>query len=549
MEIENNTMKRRIFSLLILLCLSVGNRAANPIDSLLESFDKRPTAQTANKFFDILHKGGLLDKPLRLTDSMSSDSLRQQVWYWAGEYGYAIQDYDLAVNYARRALRLIPKGSDTEADCLNLLSICHIRKGDYEQAAHYAKQCYKLDKESGDADRISSSLNTLAAIYMGANRPDEAEDYVLRGIEEARKADNPGRMAILQAMASEVYHAKGDDQRALPYIDEAIRLDSLNGMEERARMRLAQRASVLIGLHRYGDAEQTLRDAIAFLRKGDDRQSLGIALNKMGMALHCLERDEEAMPCYQEAADIFTELGDLYNEVHARRGLYETQWKSHPERARKEMERFNELKDSIYSITSAESLARYNAEFGNEWLELENHSQRRILKWGMGLAGLLGILAVVALAYIYRSRRRNRQLSEKLSSVVAELRAERMARNKEDKASEEGADDFLAQLTDVVNQEMDKGRADVNRVAAALGMSPFKLRQQMSLYTDEQPKDMIRRLRIERAAYLLRTRPELTVQETGFLCGYGDAANFTRAFKQATGLTPSEFQIKLKNLE
>ena len=116
-------MKKHIFVLSLLLCFAVGSRAKNAVDSLLECFDKKPTAQTANKFFDILHKGGLLDEPIRLSGNVTADSLCQQVWYWAGEYGYAIQDYDRAISYAQKALPLISKGSGTEADCLNLLSI------------------------------------------------------------------------------------------------------------------------------------------------------------------------------------------------------------------------------------------------------------------------------------------------------------------------------------------------------------------------------------------------------------------------------------------
>ena len=58
---------------------------------------------------------------------------------------------------------------------------------------------------------MSSSLNTLAGIYIGANQPHEAEQYILKAIELAKKANNPARMAVLQGMASEVYHAQGND--------------------------------------------------------------------------------------------------------------------------------------------------------------------------------------------------------------------------------------------------------------------------------------------------------------------------------------------------
>lgn len=115
---------------------------------------------------------------------------------------YGIQQYKEALKVATEAL-LLTKGTESEADCLNLLAIINIRLSDYEEAAKYAKQCYDIDEKSGDPDVMSSSLNTLAAIYMGANQPKEAEQYVLKGIEMAEKADNPSRMAVLQAMASE----------------------------------------------------------------------------------------------------------------------------------------------------------------------------------------------------------------------------------------------------------------------------------------------------------------------------------------------------------
>ena len=235
---------------------------------------------------------------------------------------YAVQQYQEALTTAKKTLPLC-KGSECEADCLNLLAIINIRLADYEEAATYAKQCYILDEKTGDPDVMSSSLNTLAAIYMGANQEDEAEKYVMKGIEMAEKANNPSRMAVLQAMASEVYHAKGDDQKALSYIERAYQIDKELGNQAKAKVRLAQKASVLIGLHNYQEAITTLNEVIPFLRKSEDRQSLGIACNKMGMAQYSLKHEDEAIKYYREAADIFMALGDPYNEVHARKGLYE----------------------------------------------------------------------------------------------------------------------------------------------------------------------------------------------------------------------------------
>ena len=105
------------------------------------------------------------------------------------------------------------------------------------------------------ADEKGDLLLEQADSLYGAQQYKEAEKYVLKGIEMAEKADNPSRMAVLQAMASEVYHAMGDDEQALRYIERAYEIDKQLGNEPRAMVRLAQKASVLVGKHEYEEAE------------------------------------------------------------------------------------------------------------------------------------------------------------------------------------------------------------------------------------------------------------------------------------------------------
>ena len=333
---------------------------------------------------------------------------------------YGVQQYREANQKALEALPLC-KGTEAEADCLNLLAIINIRLSDYVTAAQYAKQCYALDMKTGDPDVISSSLNTLAGIYLGAKQPKEAEQYVLKGIEMARKADNPQRLAILLAMASEVYHALGEDTKALPYIEQAYEINREMGNEASAMVRLAQKASVLIGLKNYKEAETTLKQVIPFLRQTPDRHSLGIALNKMGMAVLSQDREREAALYYREAANIFREMGDPYNEVQAQRGLYECLWKNEPAEARRSLKRFEELKDSIYNNVSAETLAKYSAEFGNDWLKIENHEQRRAKMWAIVLATAILIIGCLIWWRMRRRQQRQAHINAELNEHIREL--------------------------------------------------------------------------------------------------------------------------------
>lgn len=478
------------------------------------------------------------------------------MWYWAGEYLNDGQRYADAERNLLQALPLLQGGADrsTEADCLNLLAVVYVRLSEYDNAAKYALQCYQLDEASGDADRISSSLNTLASIYMGGGQPQEAEQYILKAIDMARQADNPARMAVLQGMASEVYHALGNDSEALKHVDEAYRIDHEAGREDRAMVRLAQKASVLLGLHRWADAEAILAQAIPFFRKSGDQHSLGIALNKMGMALLSQKRPQEAVAYYREAAQIFSRMGDLANELHARRGLYESLWQSDPDAAKAELDRFNDLKDSIYNNVSAENLARYNAEFGNDWLQLDNHAQRRAKWWAVTLAVAAMLMAAAIWWGMRRRHRRQQQVNEQLSTDIIKLReqyrelnmrydnalATRPNADAEDLS--ESDKEFLEHIVDTANFLITDGQVDATTVAAQMGMSLFQLRQRLAALTGDTPQAFIQNIRMRRARHLLDNHRELNVTEVARLCAYSDTPNFTRAFKKAFGVTPTQYK-------
>lgn len=526
------------------------------VEDLIQDFDRRETVATANAFLEILRMQDFFESPIRFTGKDSKDTLRQQVWYWAGEWYYDQSKYQQALNYGKKALPLFHL-TEERADCLNLLAICNIRMGDYDEAAQYAKEVYRLDLQSGDADRQSSSLNTLGTIYLYANQPKEAEKYILRGIALAETTGNTARLAILKGKASEIYHAQGNDQDALRYAEAAYRLDKDAGREDKAVLRLAQKASVLIGLHQYKEAEQVLAEIIPALRKIGDRQSLGVACNKMGMALYSQKRDAEAVPYYREAVAIFSAIGDMANELHSHRGLYETLWKSNPDEAKRELDKFNDLKDSLYNNVSAESLAKYNAEFGNDWLQVENHEAKARLRLAVGLSAFLALMAMLIWLVMRRRHRRQTEINERLTSDIAELREKYnnlqihydnalMTSKNHDESERLNVSDqeFLEKTVNTINELIHGGQIDATTVAERLGMSLFQLRQRLGDVTGETPQSFIQMIRMRRARHLLDHHPELNVTEIGQLCAYQDTPNFTRAFKKMFGITPTQYLEK-----
>ena len=542
---------------MLLLMPCVVHAAEGDFMRLLGQFEKTARAAEANRLFALLHEEEFTDSLIRFDGSVHADSLRSQVWYWSAEYLYSRQQYKEAAEYGEKALPLL-KGKAGESDCLNLLAVIFIRLTDYTSAARYAKLCYALDEKSGDPDMMSSSLNTLAAIYMGANQPKEAEKYILKALEAVEKAANPSRKAVLLGMASEIYHAIGDDKKSLPYAEESYQLEKQLGHADKAVLRLSQKASALIGLHDYKQAEQILRSAIPQLRAMGDQHSLAIADNKMGMALLCQKREAEAVPYYREAAQILQKMGDMANEMHARRGLYESLWNTQPDSAKMELNRFNDLKDSLYTNASAESLARYSAEFDNDWLQKEREAERsakhRIAGIAIGVILLLTLLAAAIWWVMSRRHKCQAKINEQLTANIGELREKyrQLSLEYNQAMAEQRAQEQTGQLNDADREFLDKtinhinnmmlnGQVDADSVAKAMGMSLYQFRQRLNSVTGEKPQDFITTMRMKRAQHLLDHHPELNIAEIAVLCAYNDTPNFTRAFKKFYGKTPTQY--------
>lgn len=517
----------------------------------------------ANRFFTLLDKEEFTENKIQFTVQVPADSVRQQVLYWASEWFYDKQDYNKAKEYGLKALSLYKGESEGKADCLNLLGCVYVRLGDFKNAAIYAKQCLQIDVASGDHDRISSSMNTLAGIYMAGHQTKEAEKLILEAINHADLANNLPRKAVLLGTASEIYHSLTQEEKALDYARQSYALEQKLGRRLHAAYRLDQQASALMGLKRYKEAEQALRQAIDVMREEGDMHSLAIASNHMGTCLIWQKRNDEAFPYYREAADLFIKMGDPVNEMYSRRGLCLSLWESNPDSARSELNRFNFLKDSLYTSESAEALARINAEFGNDQLAIENAQEHSAHMRDIIIAcAIILLLAVAAWYAVRRQRRLNQQRTSKLVREIEQLRDKTAAaqaelvelRNSTETNNEQttvpdavkpvadmSENEFLEGVIDYVDEHLEKGDYNMEDMASYFSLSVSTLRRRLQDATDgESPKAFIRAIQMQKACKLLDNG--MQISDVSSRCGFAEPSSFTRMFKRVLGITPSQYR-------
>ena len=189
---------KKFFTFFLVLAVGVmcgwaaGQREAEPLDELLEQFDRKPGLKSARAFFAYMDQEEFMDEPVVFTEATPVDTMKALVWYWAGEWYYAEQDYPLAEKNLLRALELMEYADEKSiSDNLAMLGLTFMRQSKYDEALHYMHRCYRLDSESGDPDRMSSSLNMIAGTLLAAGNPEEAEGYILRAITYAKRANTP----------------------------------------------------------------------------------------------------------------------------------------------------------------------------------------------------------------------------------------------------------------------------------------------------------------------------------------------------------------------
>ncbi|MFC3612609.1 helix-turn-helix domain-containing protein [Lutimaribacter marinistellae] len=107
-------------------------------------------------------------------------------------------------------------------------------------------------------------------------------------------------------------------------------------------------------------------------------------------------------------------------------------------------------------------------------------------------------------------------------------------------------DSFEKVVEAIIDLRLNDGASDIEGVAQTLGLGPRSLQRRITEHGLTY-RQLLQRRRMHRASNLL-ANPSLTIQQIGHKAGYADTAQFTRAFKDSVGITPSDFREMYRRL-
>lgn len=87
----------------------------------------------------------------------------------------------------------------------------------------------------------------------------------------------------------------------------------------------------------------------------------------------------------------------------------------------------------------------------------------------------------------------------------------------------------------------------IEQIAASVFLSADRFTEVFTQVMGRTPRDYLRHLRLERAKALL-ARTDRAVAAVGVESGFGEPAYFTRVFRSATGMTPSAYRRRWRDI-
>ena len=554
-RILNHMRKTRYIILFLALCLSFSMHAAlNTAEQMKRYETAYPAATTsanrlrlANDFFAYLRQIEYIDESVVFPADAHMDSVDVNVYYYIAEWHYGEGNYNKAVDLCRRAAERCSDKVETNAkgDVYSLMGAAYFRLSEFDKAAEALNVCYEIDKNGGDYDQLSSTLNNIASVLVASGKPQEAEKYIMEAIAANSLTDNLRRRAVLFGTASEMYKAMDNPNKSLSYAQQALEIERQLGDSARIAVRLSQLANAQIGASGIDEAKQSLLEAIPLLRNSGNLHSYGICMNQMGDILAAEGEDTEATDYYRQAAGLFLKQGDMYNELHAREGLYKVTKATAPNEAMLHLERSKLLRDSIYRHETAEAISRYNALYHNDLLqqakEQAERKQRIILATSITLSLIVLVLIGIGVYVLIRRhsslQHQYAEISQQYRNVIEETLPDPSTMTDDDKA-------FMEQLTQAMDEVMKEGKVDVDSIAQRMHVSPRTLHRRMTQTLSVTPQAYLTHVRMNKAKYLLLNYRDITIADVAEHCGYSLLTNFTRAFTRYYGIKPSEMRLQ-----
>ncbi len=487
------------------------------------------------------------DNALVLAEKLGFEKEKGFIHNYKGVYYQKKGEFQLALQHFLSALSIMEQTGHMQGRIEGLMNIgnVYLTLENYKEAEKYLLQALELSENSSNENSTLMLYNNLGIMYSRQAKVDKASKYYLQALGKAKEKSNKSLMISLYINMANGYMSKGDQQQGLDYFLEALVLskETGNGRAE---------SEILIALGQLYKLEEKYPKAIEYLDKGLEK---AIAIDDRRMViLACLHLSEvyEQQGDFEKAFRLREKYG-ITKDILDKNLIQMTNVLSDYEVGKKQEEvvaKDEELKDTTAqkkTITVIGAIVALLLLLLGGYLYLRKQrlaSEKKQVEWENDILGQTNL----------DLKQRIEMLSEEIRNQSGTVTNHSVQKNKKYRTSslsKKERDAYMNQILDYM--ETEKPYLDyeltLGKLADALEIPSYHLSEVLNEALGKNFYDFINIYRVEAVKEHMADpkTSNLTLLAIAFDAGFNSKTAFNRAFKKATGLSPSRFKQQLKD--
>jgi AraC-like DNA-binding protein/tetratricopeptide (TPR) repeat protein len=436
---------------------------------------------------------------------------------YVGLYYWSIGDFEKSTKYSYEALKNFEGISYTKGlgEVYQLLGAIHgSQPNDFEKAKAFHYQALEMFQKGNDKRHIGYAYNSIGVLYLNSSKYDQAVENFQKSLEirkEIKDKDGLGQSYVNLAYA---YMRQKKYNEALHYFEKSVLMANDLGNTYRLVANYSGMGELYMLMDNYEKAEFHLFKSVDLAKSIHNKKKIEDAYER-------LSRVEKARGRFENALTYF-ELSTTY-------------------------------RDSIYTEDKAKKIAeietRYETEKKDQLIQLLERDKRIQSLWRNIFVTALVLVTLLSLVIYFLQRYRERknrailnlqidsltnqqsELSEKYKNVLTSSSEKSLASHDQR---------LLKKAIEIVEHHMSDPLFGVEKMAEEIGMSRTNMHRKLKAITGFPPSELIRSIRLRKAALLLRNETD-SISQISFNVGFEDHSYFSKAFKKQFGVTPSEY--------
>jgi AraC-like DNA-binding protein len=460
-----------------------------------------------------------------------------------------------SLDYADQALKLSQQINYRRGIAIahNLKGFCFWAFGDNELAIQSAHDALSTLGDEIDPLIEADSYYVMARGYMDLRESKKAHESILRSEGFALEGHDSTQLCGIYNLWGVIMYNDGKLDSALSLYNKAYTIGNARSVDPINLPRIISNIGEC-----YPEnpklASLQFNSALTLARKTGNKVAEASIISIIGNAYLRANDLKNAESNLQAALELASNLGLRRVVRHAYGGLVDIKLKQgNGNEAVIYLRRYYAVRDSLLNTSKIRQIveleAKHTLELSEKNVELLKTEKRIQAIWTNLLIGVV-ILIIIGSVLIFRWQRyryrKNRDMLDLKIDYLTKQHQEAVDKYKRLQAPEveehiESADQrLLKRAIDIVEANMSDSQMSVEKMADEMHMSRTSLHRKIKSITGFPPSELIRSIRLRRAARLIANRADSPTQ-VAHSVGFEDYSHFSKVFKKHYGVSPSEY--------